>query len=119
MLKQKAPKDYFFYCVICGEPFQARRYDARTDSDECRLTLSLITRELKLKQFSSDKTITPEQKETVQAQVESATGTGRVLKKLLKSEKTKTPEVDINTPKEVKTESENPIESTEKKEDKK
>jgi hypothetical protein len=85
MKKEKTPKDYYFYCTVCGEPFQARRYDARTDSDECRLALSLITRELKVRQFSSDKTITPEQKELINSQVESATGTGRVLKKVLKS----------------------------------
>lgn len=82
------PKDYFFYCIICGVQFQARRADAKTDSDECRLAYSEITRDLKSRTLNPEKPATPEQKEVVQNLVDSATGKGRVFKKVFKGEKT-------------------------------
>jgi hypothetical protein len=42
--QKKQPKQYFFYCTICGTQFKPTRAHARTCSDECRITLSTITR---------------------------------------------------------------------------
>lgn len=89
----KTRKEYFLFCRICGTEMQTTRHDATTCSDECRKSLSLITRNLKSRTLEADKTITPEQKEVIKTLADSATGKGRVLKKILKSDKTK--EVDI------------------------